>query len=76
MDRGSRSDGEIGSLFSMRSLLAVVSGGASGIGAETARTFALHGAAVVLCDVQDDLGLLVAREIADNGGNVPKELLD
>jgi NAD(P)-dependent dehydrogenase (short-subunit alcohol dehydrogenase family) len=48
--------------------VAIVSGGASGIGAETARAFALHGAAVVLCDLQDDLGQTVAREITDAGG--------
>ena len=40
-----------------------VTGGASGIGAETARTFARHGASVVLCDLQDELGLTVAGEI-------------
>ena len=48
--------------------VAIVTGGASGIGAETARLFAAHGAAVVLCDVQDDLGHAVVREITDAGG--------
>jgi len=48
--------------------VAIVTGGASGIGAETARVFAMHGAAVVLCDVQDELGRGVAKEIADAGG--------
>jgi NAD(P)-dependent dehydrogenase (short-subunit alcohol dehydrogenase family) len=48
--------------------VAIVSGGASGIGAETARAFAAHGAVVVLCDVQDDLGRAVTKEIADAGG--------
>ena len=33
--------------------VAIVTGGASGIGAETARTFARHGASVVLCDLQE-----------------------
>ncbi len=41
--------------------VAIVTGGASGIGAETARQFALHGASVVLCDVQDELGRGVAQ---------------
>jgi NAD(P)-dependent dehydrogenase (short-subunit alcohol dehydrogenase family) len=36
--------------------VAIVSGGASGIGAETVRAFAMHGAVVVPCDVQDDPG--------------------
>ncbi|MSP05315.1 MAG: glucose 1-dehydrogenase [Acetobacteraceae bacterium] len=52
----------------LQSKVAIVTGGASGIGAETARLFAAHGATVVLCDVQDDLGHAVAREITDAGG--------
>jgi NAD(P)-dependent dehydrogenase (short-subunit alcohol dehydrogenase family) len=47
--------------------VAIVSGGASGIGAETARVFAAHGASVVLCDVQDELGRAIAKEITDVG---------
>jgi len=60
--------------------VAIVTGGASGIGAETARVFALHGARVVLCDMQDELGQAVAAEITASGGvaeyrplNVTKE---
>jgi len=45
--------------------VAIVTGGASGIGEATARVFALHGASVVLCDLQDDLGVKVAAEIGD-----------
>ena len=56
--------------------VAIVSGGASGIGAETARTFALHGASVVLCDMQDGLGERVAHEIRDNGGIAEYRPLD
>ena len=47
--------------------VAIITGGASGIGAESARLFALHGAVVVLCDVQDELGHAVAQEITDAG---------
>ena len=36
--------------------VAIVTGGASGIGEATARIFANHGASVVLCDLQDELG--------------------
>ena len=36
--------------------VAIISGGASGIGAETARTFGTHGASVVVCDVNDAAG--------------------
>jgi NAD(P)-dependent dehydrogenase (short-subunit alcohol dehydrogenase family) len=56
--------------------VAIISGGASGIGAETARTFALHGAAVVLCDLQDELGHTVAKEITDAGGVAEYRTLD
>ena len=56
--------------------VAIVSGGASGIGAETARVFAAQGASVVLCDLQDDLGHAVAREITDAGGIAEYRTLD
>jgi NAD(P)-dependent dehydrogenase (short-subunit alcohol dehydrogenase family) len=56
--------------------LAIVTGGASGIGEATARLFAEHGARVVLCDVQDDLGREVVREIADDGGLAEYRTLD
>jgi NAD(P)-dependent dehydrogenase (short-subunit alcohol dehydrogenase family) len=56
--------------------VAIVTGGASGIGAETARVFAMHGATVVLCDVQDELGRGVAQEIADAGGPAEYRSLD
>lgn len=42
---------------------AVVTGGASGLGAATARLLAEHGAGVVVADVQDDKGEALAKEI-------------
>jgi cyclopentanol dehydrogenase len=48
--------------------VAIVTGGASGIGAETARSFALHGASVLLTDANTALGEAVAKEIATAGG--------
>lgn len=56
--------------------VAIISGGASGIGAETARLFAAQGASVVLCDLQDDLGHVVANEIVDAGGVAEFRSLD
>ena len=48
--------------------VAIVTGGASGIGAATARLFALHGATVVLTDSNSALGLRVEREISEANG--------
>ncbi len=55
---GSRLEGKV----------AMVSGAASGIGAETARRFALEGARVVLGDVSSEAGEEVADDIARAGG--------
>ncbi|WP_225007309.1 SDR family oxidoreductase [Novosphingobium percolationis] len=43
--------------------VALITGGASGLGAEDARMMAREGAKVVITDVQDDLGAQVAAEI-------------
>jgi 3(or 17)beta-hydroxysteroid dehydrogenase len=43
----------------------LITGGASGLGAEDARVLAREGAKIVLTDVQDELGKRVAAEIGD-----------
>jgi len=55
---------------------ALITGAASGIGAAHARLFALHGAKVLICDVQEALGQDVAREIREVGGTAEFCLLD
>ena len=56
--------------------VALVTGAASGIGAETARVFAKHGASVTVTDVNDALGETVAKEIMDAGGTASYRHLD
>ena len=46
--------------------VAIVTGGAQGMGAATARLFAAEGARVVIGDVIEDKGAEVATEIGDN----------
>ena len=48
--------------------VALVSGGASGIGAAHARVFAAEGARVVIGDIQEDKGQEVAAGVKNNGG--------
>ena len=47
----------------------VITGGAAGIGAGTARLAASRGAKVVVCDMNDDAGAALVAEICDSGGD-------
>ena len=48
--------------------VAVITGAASGMGAESARLFAREGASVLVADINESLGQQVAREIEGAGG--------
>lgn len=52
----------------LKGKVAIVTGGASGIGRAVARSFADEGAKVMICDVEEEAGEAVAAEIADRGG--------
>ena len=59
-----------------RGQVAIVTGGARGIGAATARRFAQEGAAVLVTDVLDDEGNALAEEIRRAEGRALYEHLD
>src|SRR5215469_7077924 len=46
--------------------VAIITGGASGIGAATTRLFVENGARIVVADLQEDLGSALAKELAPN----------
>jgi len=52
----------------LRDKVAVVTGGASGIGAATAKLFAREGATVAVVDLDSERGVKVCTEIAQGGG--------
>lgn len=56
--------------------VAVITGAASGIGAESARLFAREGAKVVLADVQDDRCARLADELGPNAAFIHTDVTD
>jgi NAD(P)-dependent dehydrogenase (short-subunit alcohol dehydrogenase family) len=60
----------------LQNKVALVTGGASGLGARTARLFAAHGAEVVIADVDDARGESVAAEVRRDGGTATYQHVD
>ena len=56
--------------------MAVITGAASGIGAETARLFGREGATVTLADINGDGAKAVADEIRSSGGEAERVVVD
>jgi NAD(P)-dependent dehydrogenase (short-subunit alcohol dehydrogenase family) len=56
--------------------VAIVTGGASGIGEATVRRLAAEGAAVVVADIDEALAEQVAKAVVDNGGRATPARVD
>lgn len=52
----------------LQNKIALITGAGSGLGAYAAKVFAKEGAKIVVSDINEELGLAIAKEINDNGG--------
>jgi NAD(P)-dependent dehydrogenase (short-subunit alcohol dehydrogenase family) len=66
----------VDSLRTFEGAVAIVTGGASGIGRAIGESLARRGAQVVLADLQVDLAKEIAARIKENGGQATAEALD
>ena len=55
----------------LRNKVALITGGASGLGKATGQLMAKEGATVILTDLQEVEGTAVSKQIIDNGGKCP-----
>jgi NAD(P)-dependent dehydrogenase (short-subunit alcohol dehydrogenase family) len=60
---------KVGELISLEGKVAVISGGASGIGLGTARKLALFGASISIIDINDEKGKEAVNGISKTGGS-------
>ena len=56
--------------------VAIITGGAHGMGAEEAKLFAREGAKVVVADIREEDARKVEAEIAEAGGEAPSTVID
>ena len=52
----------------LKNKTAIVTGGSKGMGRAEAFLFAKEGAAVIVCDIDEEEGQIVANEILESGG--------
>lgn len=53
----------------LKNKVAIITGGASGIGKATCKLFAEQGAKVIVADVNEEMGQIIEQQVVDWGGN-------